>query len=68
MQLILWFTKVKRAQNVEDFETWQEGGVMPTLNAMDNNGEAFATALILMEEGKPVIMRNREGCAGGGRD
>jgi DNA (cytosine-5)-methyltransferase 1 len=34
---------------------------------MDNNGEAFATALILMEEGKPVIMRNREGCAGGGK-
>ena len=67
MQLILWFTKVKRAQNVDDFETWQEGGVMPTLNAMDNNGEAFATALILMEEGKPVIMRNREGCAGGGK-
>ena len=63
----LWFTKVKRAQNVDDFETWQEGGVMPTLNAMDNNGEAFATALILMEEGKPVIMRNREGCAGGGK-
>jgi site-specific DNA-cytosine methylase len=63
----LWFTKVKRAQNVDDFETWQEGGVMPTLNAMDNNGEAFATALILIEEGKPVIMRNREGCAGGGK-
>ena len=63
----MWFTKVKRAQNVDDFETWQEGGVMPTLNAMDNNGEAFATALILIEEGKPVIMRNREGCAGGGK-
>jgi site-specific DNA-cytosine methylase len=45
----------------------KRGGVMPTLNAMDNNGEAFATALILMEEGKPVIMRNREGCAGGGK-
>ena len=39
---------------------------MPTLNAMDNNGEAFATVLILMNEGKPVIMRNREGCVGGG--
>jgi len=26
MQLILWFTKVKRAQNVDDFETWQDGG------------------------------------------
>jgi site-specific DNA-cytosine methylase len=43
---ILFFTKAKRAQNIEDYETWIEGGVMPTLNAMDNNGEAFATALV----------------------
>jgi len=34
---------------------------------MDNNGEAFATVLILMESGNPVVMRNREGCAGGGK-
>jgi DNA (cytosine-5)-methyltransferase 1 len=41
------FTKSKRAQNVDDFETWIAGGVSPTLNAMDNNGEAFATVLII---------------------
>ena len=41
-----WFTKAKRAQNVEDYESWVAGGVVPTLNAMDNNGEAYATVLI----------------------
>jgi hypothetical protein len=33
---MLWFTKSRRAQNVDDYETWVEGGVMPTLNAFDN--------------------------------
>ena len=47
MQPILSFTKAKRAQTNEDYETWIAGGVSPTLNAMDNNGEAFATVLIL---------------------
>lgn len=47
MQLILSFTKAKRAQNVNDYESWIVGGVSPTLNAMDNNGEAFATVLII---------------------
>ena len=32
----LWFTKSRRAQNVDDYETWIEGGVKPTLNAFDN--------------------------------
>lgn len=45
MQPTLWFSKSKRAQTNEDFETWISGGVVPTLNAMDNNGEAFATVL-----------------------
>ena len=44
---LLSFTKAKRAQNVNDYETWISGGVAPTLNAMDNNGEAFATVLII---------------------
>jgi hypothetical protein len=44
---ISFFTKAKRAQSVTDFETWIAGGVVPTLNAMDNNGEAYATVLIL---------------------
>jgi len=43
---LLSFTKAKRAQNVNDYESWISGGVAPTLNAMDNNGEAYATVLI----------------------
>ena len=43
----MFFTKAKRAQTNEDYETWIAGGVVPTLNAMDNNGEAYATVLII---------------------
>ena len=43
----MFFTKAKRAQNVNDYESWISGGVAPTLNAMDNNGEAYATVLII---------------------
>ena len=43
----MFFTKAKRAQNVNDYESWISGGVAPTLNAMDNNGEVFATVLII---------------------
>jgi DNA (cytosine-5)-methyltransferase 1 len=31
---------------VDDFETWVEGEVTPTLNAFDNNGDTRATVLI----------------------
>jgi len=41
----LWFTKSRRAQNVDDYETWIEGGVMPTLNAFDN-GDIRTTVII----------------------
>jgi site-specific DNA-cytosine methylase len=44
---LLSFTKAKRAQNINDYESWISGGVAPTLNAMDNNGEAYATVLII---------------------
>jgi site-specific DNA-cytosine methylase len=44
---MLFFTKAKRAQSVTDYESWIAGGVVPTLNAMDNNGEAYATVLII---------------------
>ena len=53
----LWFTKSRRAQSDTDYETWVEGGVMPTLNAFDN-GDVRTTVL---------IMRNREGKPGGGK-
>ncbi len=42
-----WFTKSRRAQNTEDFETWLQGGVTPTLNAFDNANENRATVLII---------------------
>lgn len=43
----LSFSKSRRAQSVEDYETWIEGGVVPTLNAFDNGGESRATVLII---------------------
>jgi site-specific DNA-cytosine methylase len=46
MQLTLWFTKTRRAQNNQDYEAWQEGGVCPTLNAFDNHTETRATVVI----------------------
>jgi site-specific DNA-cytosine methylase len=42
---MLWFTKSRRAQNDQDYETWIEGGVMPTMNAFDN-GDVRTTILI----------------------
>lgn len=41
-----WFVKQRRAQSVDDFETWIEGGVSPTLNAFDNIGDSRATVII----------------------
>ena len=42
----LWFNKSRRAQSPTDYETWIEGGVVPTLNAFDN-GDIRATTLIV---------------------
>ena len=71
----LFFTKVKRAQTNTDFETWTQGGVVPTLNRMDNNGEAFATVLIIdgtrvddvriYEDGIAPTVISRYGTGGG---
>lgn len=40
-----WWCKSRRAQTNEDYETWLEGGVVPTLNAFDN-GDTRATVII----------------------
>jgi site-specific DNA-cytosine methylase len=48
LQKINWFCKSKRASNADDNETWQQGGVVPTLNAFDM-GDTRATVLILFE-------------------
>ena len=41
----LWFTKSRRAKDVDDYETWIEGGVMPTMNAFDN-GDVRTTIIV----------------------
>jgi DNA (cytosine-5)-methyltransferase 1 len=46
---MMWFTKRRRAQNPDDYETWIEGGVCPTLNAFDNTGDSRATVVIAFD-------------------
>jgi DNA (cytosine-5)-methyltransferase 1 len=41
-----WFIKVKRPQSKEDYETWIEGEVHPTLNSFDN-GSVRSVAVVL---------------------
>ena len=43
----MWFTKSRRAQNDQDYETWIVGGVSPTLNVFDNAHETRATILVV---------------------
>jgi len=42
----MWWVKSRRAQTVDDYETWIEGAVVPTLNDFDNKTESRATVLI----------------------
>jgi hypothetical protein len=50
----MWFTKSRRAQNDQDYETWIVGGVSPTLNAFDNAHETRATVVIVFQPGPMV--------------
>ncbi len=51
---MLWFTKSRRAQSDTDYETWLEGGVVPTLNAFDSGDVRTTTVIVVrMREGKP---------------
>lgn len=69
------FVKVRRAQNTEDFETWDSNGVSPTLNAFDNSGETRSTVLVvdgtrvndvrIYEDGIVPTLKHRMGTGGG---
>lgn len=64
---MIWFSKVRRAQTKEDFETWQQGGVANTLNAFDM-GDVRTTMLIIEgEDMETYMLQDREGSAGGGK-
>jgi DNA (cytosine-5)-methyltransferase 1 len=43
--MMTWWNKSRRAQSNTDYETWIEGGVVPTLNAFDN-GDVRATTIV----------------------
>jgi site-specific DNA-cytosine methylase len=45
----MWWVKSRRAQNVDDYETWIQRGIVPTLNEYHKKTETHATALILFE-------------------
>jgi len=69
----LWYSKRRRAQNDQDFETWIRGGVCPTLNAFDNTGDSRATVLIIdgtrvddvrVYEGPVQTLKERMGTGG----
>lgn len=49
-ELMPW-TKARRAQSVDDYETWIRGEVAPTLNAFDNATETRATVLSSSTQG-----------------
>lgn len=44
---MLSFIKNRKAQNADDFETWIQSDVSPTLNVFDNGGDVRATVLII---------------------
>ena len=52
------FVKAKRAQSATDDETWVEGDINPTINQFDQGDVRATTA---------IVMRQREGKAGGGK-
>jgi DNA (cytosine-5)-methyltransferase 1 len=42
-----FFVKSRRAQSTEDYETWVESEITPTLNVFDNGGDTRATVMII---------------------
>jgi DNA (cytosine-5)-methyltransferase 1 len=57
----MWWTKRRRAQNDEDYETWIDEGVCPTLNAFDNTGDSRATVLIAFDNSYRDGLRIQKG-------
>ncbi len=57
----MWYSKRRRAQHDQDFETWIHGGVCPTLNAFDNTGDSRATLLIVFDNSYRDGLRIQKG-------
>lgn len=70
----MWYVKRRRAQNDQDYETWDKGGIVPTLNAFENMNESRATVItfygnrvgdIRMQDDKVNTLQARMGTGGG---
>lgn len=56
----LAYTKGRRAANIDDFETWNEGGLAPTLNVFDNTSSTRATIVVVENDVKVRRLTPRE--------
>lgn len=56
-----YFVKRRRAQHDQDFETWIQEGVCPTLNAFDNTGDSRSTVLIVFDNSYRDGLRIQKG-------
>ena len=56
-----YFVKRRRAQHDQDFETWIQEGVCPTLNAFDNTGDSRPTVLIVFDNSYRDGLRIQKG-------
>jgi DNA (cytosine-5)-methyltransferase 1 len=70
----MWFVKSRRAQNDQDYETWVEGGVVPTLNVFENQNDQRATVIVFygnrvgdirVQDDKVNTLQARMGTRGG---
>ena len=57
MPLVLCFSKQKRAQSKDDFETWVESGMANTLNAFDL-GDIRATTIVVNEAADSIGIKS----------
>ena len=55
------FVKGRRAHTEDDFETWEEGSVSPTLNSFDNSGESRATVIVTQNDA-PISFHSKQDC------
>ena len=60
------FTKSRRAQTVDDCETWVEGAVNPTLNSFDVGDTRTTTAVVIGLQGNMIGRADHNGPQGKG--
>jgi DNA (cytosine-5)-methyltransferase 1 len=58
------FVKARRAQSVDDDETWEAGRPAPRLNAFDNGSESRATVLAMSDVSASVTAKWAKGSGG----